>query len=151
MSIRYLLILFLTVLLPLLSGCSTESCDEPTDSLVNMTLQFTEESAPSVLDSISLFGLDIPELLYDTTSTNKVLLPLNAALQNVTFIIRKGSVLDTVGLEYTSSVRFISKSCGYTFYYNIERISFTTNSIKNILIINPEINPGDEENLRTFY
>lgn len=151
MSFRNFLYLSFAIYLFIFSGCTSGTCEEATDSVVNMTLQFSEDSGITIVDSITIYGLDMPFLLYDTVSTKLVKLPLDASSTMVRFAIRRGSLTDTLGIEYTSSVRFISKPCGYTFYYNIENISFTNNRIDNIIIINREINPGDEENLRTFY
>jgi hypothetical protein len=117
-----------------------------------MTLQLSEDSEITTVDSITIYGIDIPlDPLYDTVSSSMVSLPLSPSTGYVRFAVRRGYLLDTLGIEYTSETRFISKSCGYTFYYKIENITFTDNRIDNIIIINRDITPGDEENLRTFY
>jgi len=136
----------------LIWGCSSQTCDVPTDSMVNMTFRITDEEANSAVDSITVFGIGMEdETIYDTVTVKVIKLPLNPADESVQFLIRRGSLDDTLSITYDFEIRFISKECGYTFFYYITKIDFTTNWIKNTVIINPDISPGDEENLRTFH
>lgn len=147
--IRYTLILFV---ITAFFGCTSESCDDATESYVNMSLQFTDDETKTKVDSITVFGLPFPDdLLYDTVSASVIKLPLDPSSDYATFVIRQGQTEDTVTIEYDSRVKFISKACGYSFYYTITAITSTNNKIDNILIIDSDVNPGDKENLRTFY
>ncbi len=46
---------------------------------------------------------------------------------------------DTVTFYYTSSVHFISNSCGYTNYYNLDSVHSTKNVLDSISVVNPAV------------
>lgn len=145
----YVIVAITMVLIP---ACSSESCDEPYDALVNISLR--SDAAPEIgrIDSITVYGTGMEEsVLYDTLSLSLLELPLFPGAESLSYIIRHGSLTDTVTIEYTSEMQFISKACGYSFFYTIRGVNYTTHSINRILIINDYITPGYEENLRAFY
>jgi hypothetical protein len=47
---------------------------------------------------------------------------------------------DTINLYYNRQLNFINKECGYNYYYQLKNVSYSTNSIKNISIINNQVN-----------
>ena len=149
---RFLFIISIFLLAGILWGCSSGSCEQPTESQVNMTFRLTDKEINSAVDSITVFGIGMEnESIYDTVTTKVISLPLNPPSGSVQFVVRKGSVDDTVTISYTGEIRFISKECGYAFFYKITSTDHSTNWISNTVIINPDISPGDEENLRTFH
>lgn len=151
MPVRILFPLLIMVLL-YLQGCTSGSCDEPTEALLNISLQYTDSENKAMVDSITVFGAGtVDQLLYDTVSTSTLSLPMNPAEASLQFVIRKGQYDDTITIDYDTELIFISKSCGYSFFYKIKEISYSTNRIDNTLIINRYVTPGNEENLRTFY
>ena len=117
-----------------------------------MTLQYTEDETKAKVDSITVYGTTIPgDLLYDNVPIAIVKLPLDPSSGSQEFVIRQGHLNDTITISYSSEAKFLSNACGYTFYYSISGIVSTNNSIDNILIIDSDVNPGDNENLRTFF
>ncbi|MEZ4999437.1 MAG: DUF6452 family protein [Bacteroidales bacterium] len=135
-----------------LGSCTSEKCEEETEAYLNMTIQVTDSEAGTKPDSITIWGVGHEaDLLYDTATVSIVKLPLDPSSGQVDFVIRRGSEEDLLTIKYRSEGRFISKPCGYGFIYFITEVNHTTSRIENILIINDEVNPGDEENLRTFY
>jgi len=84
-------------------------------------------------------------------TTDDLLVQLDASLNSCSFVIINGTIADTLKIDYDSQYHFISKPCGYAYYYSIKSVSFTRNRIDNVLIIDREINFNDKENLRTFY
>lgn len=140
------------ITLALLISCSSESCDEPYDALVNITLRSDTAPEAGRIDSITVYGSGMEEsLLYDTLSLSQLELPLFPGAESLSFIVRHGSITDTIVIEYSSEMKFISKACGYSYFYTITEVGYTTHSINRILIINDYITPGYEENLRAFF
>lgn len=149
---RLLFVITLLIFTGILAGCSSGSCDEPTESMVNMTFRLTDAETNSSIDSITVFGIGMEEeLIYDTVKTKQVSLPLYPDANSLQFVIRRGYRDDTLTIEYESEIRFISRECGYAFFYQVINIYNSYNWINNTIIINPDISPGDEENIRTFY
>jgi hypothetical protein len=150
-AIKYIS-LIAALVMAVLTSCSSESCEEPFDALVNMTLRSDTDPDAEAIDSVTVFGQGMEEfLLYDTLSLSGIELPLFPGGESVSYIIRHGLFTDTLNISYSSELQFISKSCGYSFFYKIKEVSYTTNSISRILIINDYITPGYEENLRAFF
>lgn len=50
------------------------------------------------------------------------------------------SLLDTITIFYTPKVHFISNSCGYTYFYNINHINTTNHYIDSFAITTAEVN-----------
>ncbi|MCA1755971.1 MAG: hypothetical protein LC649_00735 [Bacteroidales bacterium] len=135
-----------------LSSCSSDSCEEPVDAFINLSLRSDTDPDAEAIDSVTVYGAGMEEfLLYDTLSLSNIELPLFPGSESVSYIIRHGSFTDTVLISYTSELQFISKACGYSFFYTIREVNYTTNSINRILVINDYITPGYEENLRAFF
>ena len=133
-------------------SCSSGGCDLQTDANLKITLFDTDAEVQQLTDSITVFGSGLPDsLIYDMASTDNLLIQLDPSLNSCSFIIIIGTTADTLNIVYDSQYHFISKPCGYTYYYSIKSVSFTRNIISTVLIIDREINIYDKENLRTFY
>jgi hypothetical protein len=52
-------------------------------------------------------------------------------------------LFDTISLYYTRQKNFISKECGFTFFYTINAVSSTTNRIEEIKILNGQVNSNN--------
>lgn len=145
------LLLFLCLILGIFS-CATEGCYEDTESDLVISLNESDDETQTTIDSISVYGLGMEsDSLYKKVSTETLFLPLDAGSDYSTFVVVNGLVKDTISINYMSKSNFISKGCGYNFLYTIESITFTKNKIDTILIINNNVSPDDEENLRTFF
>jgi len=140
------------VLIVACSGCTTEGCNDPGESLMVITLHETDNDDATIIDSLTVYGVGMDDLpLYDNSQTGKIELPLNPASDRADYVIVNGLIHDTLKITYTATQHFISKACGYSFLYTMGSISYTNNRIDTILIINNTVNPSDEENLRTFF
>lgn len=49
------------------------------------------------------------------------------------------SVRDTITFFYSPVVHFISNSCGYNYYYNINNVKFTRNLFDSVAIVNSNV------------
>lgn len=59
---------------------------------------------------------------------------------------------DTIRFYYTRSLHFISNACGYTTYYTINNLSYTTWNIDSVNLINGNVsNDASIENVKIYY
>lgn len=147
----YLLFSF-ACLLALVCACTEESCEQETE--VMMKAGFYESGTGNSMtpDSLSIHGLYVPDsLIYSNAKLKEIGLPLNPSAPSCSFIIINGSRQDTVEIQYESELRFLSRACGYIYTYTLKQVLVTNNHISNILIVNEQVNPGDEENIQIFF
>lgn len=139
-------------LLSLSLACTEESCEQDTEVL--MLAGFYESGSGNKLtvDSLSIHGLYMPDsLIYSNVKLKQAGLPLNPSATSCSFIIINGSRKDTIEIQYEPNLKLLSQACGYIYIYTLEQMHFTSNGIRNILIINEQVNPGDEENIQIFF
>lgn len=104
------------------------------------------------VDSLSIYGLYMPDsLIYSNAKLGEAGLPLNPSAPYCSFIIITGSRHDTIEILYEPELMFLSRACGYTYTYTLKEVLFTNNNISNILIVNEQVNPGNEENIQIFF
>lgn len=144
---------FFTSVIMLIISCSPESCFEDTEATVKASMY--ENTADKIIapDSITLYGSDLnSDTIYNKkTNVVKVLFPLNPATESCSFIIRINGITDTITFEYTSYPHLISKACGYTYYFTIQKPKTTSNIIKKVTVTKNTITTMNEENIRLYY
>ncbi len=131
----------------------------------------------TVLRAHTVRRADTGSALKDTLLPNPQLLPLNGGsvqyvfggikrLRNFTFslsnvadssrwVLRPDSavaVQDTLTFYYQRQLRFLSNACGYTNFYNLQRVTTTRHAINEAIIVRPDITTdANVENLRIIY
>lgn len=147
------LIILLSGLILFLFSCTSGSCFDETNSFLKASLyKYTTKKAQAP-DSLTIYGRNMEtDTLYKKSSGVKLaLLPLNTPAGNCIFIIKINDITDTMELWYSSYPHLISKECGYTFYHNLDSLTFTRNGIDSISKIKNNITTLNEENIRIFY
>ncbi len=146
-------ILVASGLILLLVSCSPESCFEETESYLKASFYDNITKNRLAPDSITLFGLGLDTLkIYDNTKKpTTLLLPLNTETGNCSFVLAINDFTDTIKFIYNSFPHLISKECGFTFYHNLDSISYTTNAIDYIFVNKSNITTINEENIRIYY
>lgn len=143
---------FISVMMIIIS-CSPDSCFEDTEATVKASMY--ENTADKLIapDSITLYGSDLgSDTIYNKkTNVVKVLFPLNPVAESCSFIIRINGITDTITFEYTSYPHLISKACGYTYYFTIQKPKTTSNIIKKVTVTKNTITTMNEENIRIYY
>ncbi len=134
-----------------ITSCAPGSCIEETESRVKAT--FYLGNIAQAPDSVTLFGLNMDTLkIYDATKDLKSAeFPLYAADQTRTFVIGINDLVDTIEFRYSSYTHFISKECGYTYYYNLDTVFHSFNIIDSITFTKKNITTLYEENIRIYY
>ena len=134
-------------------SCTPESCFEETKSFLKASLYDNITKKLQAPDSLTAYGLNMEtNKLYNKAKKLQIaLLPLNALTDNCAFIIKINGITDTLELWYSSYPHLVSKECGYTFYHNLDTLTYTTNAIDSIYIRKNIITTINEENVQIFY
>jgi len=143
---------FLVIIPAFIFSCTPGSCFVETEAKVKASMYLAETDKVVAPDSVSLFGLERDSAIYKkTTNVTSVLFPLDPTSETCTFLIRINGVSDTVTFNYSSYAHFISKECGYTYYFTIDQPVSTKNIIDRIVLTKKIITTLNEENMRIYY
>jgi len=148
------LIVFLLIMV-MVSSCQTNSqCENSTESLVKINFYVMEDDLESAVfvEPISVYGLGHKDsLLYENDSISYVLLPLMPNGETSEFVFEIGSYTENILFTYKTSTYFESKDCGFIANYEIESVSYSSNIIDTVIIINNEITVEDEDHVKLFF
>jgi Family of unknown function (DUF6452) len=109
-----------------------------------------------VTDTILTQPILITDSFYTTQKFTKSLqFLMKSTSDNMQFVIARDSadaVFDTILLLYTRAPHFVSKECGYNYFYTLQNATTTNNAIKKIKIIQPLINDDiNAKHLQIYY
>ncbi len=159
--IRYLLGIAIIALV--ISCETTQECYQPTTVTVKAafvvkntydSLIVTDTSArdTTIISHYDTFmaapyfqslGLDSTVGILGAKGTSLMPLPLNPDAGNIRYLVVPDtadfSVIDTLTIFYTPQVHFISNSCGYTYYYNIDSVHNATALFDSVALANREV------------
>lgn len=159
----------LFALLAFMAACSTsQECYEPVN--VNAITGFQSLTVDSVDSPISVTGSDtiyikVPRRNFRDTLLNaarmevlgenkavvigslgyNIRLLLNPEKDSIRYTFRTDTLqqeADTITLYYSSRVHFISNNCGYTYYFTLNNINTTRNSIDSFALLNNDVTNG---------
>lgn len=172
-----LLLLILGCFIAFLASCSTDQeCYEPVN--VNARTGFTLISVDSV-DS-AVIGIDTTYIKKARTNYKDTFLPtatitvlgedknfligstgtsigplLNPDKDSIRYSLRIDTITalyDTITFFYESSVHFISNNCGYTYYFNLQNVKSSYNSIDSIALLRKDVTNGSSDiNVRLYF
>ncbi|MEN8120998.1 MAG: DUF6452 family protein [Bacteroidota bacterium] len=138
-----------------LSSCKTEKeCDTSTESLVKINFYVMTESLDSavIVKPISAYGVGHKDsLLYENDSISFVLLPLSPNGETTEFAFEIGPYTENILFTYKTTTYFESKECGFIANYEIESVSYSTNIIDTLIIINNEVTVENEDHVKLFF
>ena len=145
------------VLLPLLivvaSSCSEGACFDETQAYLKASFYRRNPLKLTSPDSLTLYGTGKPgQPIYKRkTGVQPALMPLNASGGSCGFVMKINGVNDTVEFHYSTFPALISKECGYSFFHDLETVTFTTNIIDSVKISKRRVTNLNEENIRIYY
>ena len=143
---------FLVIIPALIFSCTPGSCFDETEARVKASMYQSAADKVVAPDSVSLFGLERDSAIYKKTSNvTSMLFPLDPTTETCTFLVKINGESDTVTFSYSSYAHFISKECGYTYYFTIEQPVTTNNIIDKIVLTKKTIKTLNEENMRIYY
>lgn len=143
--------LLIAVYSAVISSCTPGACFEETNAYLKATFYSNISKEKKTPESLTLFGLNKTDTIYDKKSgVQPALFPLDASSGSCTFIIMINNVTDTLQIFYSSYPHLISKECGYTFYHRLDT-AYTTGNAFYIYKSSNNITTANEENIRIFY
>jgi hypothetical protein len=131
-------------------ACQTQRdpCLLPTDVNVRVkSLKRATDStyADSVLVNLNLAALDndtIKYLYLGSKLVNNFFIRLSPKIDSCVYLLQPDSslsVIDTLRFFYGRRLQFLSNACGYTYFFTLDSIHFTKNTIDTILIVNHDV------------
>ena len=107
---------------------------------------------------VSLQGLGCDSLLYDSTSTSTLNIPLQK-LDNISSFVLTTTIqvdtnyvttADTIDFYHVNTEEFISLECGCIVMNNITGVAQTTHHIDSIVVVSPEVNLQSVNNIKIY-
>lgn len=145
---------FLIVLVILLTACSSDpSCEQNTESLLRIDLYDYETKAAKEAEELTVYGLGhMDSLLYDhSKNESEILLPLDPAARGTSFVIQIGAETDTLNVAHSSSLYYISKTCGYSYVFLMDTAYLTGSLSDSMVIRRKDIDLNYVQNIRLYY
>ena len=151
---RNLALLIVLMCLFLASCDQEEVCTEGVNTmLVTNFYQIKNGSLEdTIVKGLTVFGLGIQDsLLYDSTDVSQIMIPLDPEQNTCSFILQTHNHTDTLTLEYTSEVIFVSYACGFAPGYDITNIVSTYQAYDSLHIVKSKLTPDNEENIEIYF
>lgn len=163
------LLLLVFIIVALASACTQQRtpCYDPkivSVAIGTYRIVDTAEGDTSLVDP-AFYCLDTP-LQFTINSRNKfsallspfvdstrwVLVP-NATRQDDTILDgTPPEFYDTLTFYHTRKMNFVSNACGYVYYYTLDGVKTTYNSLDSILIVNPSVdNNANTQHVKIYY
>ena len=107
---------------------------------------------------VSLNGLGRDSLLYDSTYTSTLSIPLkkldtiSSFVLTTTIQVDTNYVItsDTIDFYHTNTEEFISIECGCIVKNSIVSVAQTTHRIDSIVVVSPEVNLQSKNNIKIY-
>ena len=107
---------------------------------------------------VSLNGLGCDSLLYDSTYTSTLSIPLkkldtiSSFVLTTTIQVDTNYVItsDTIDFYHTNTEEFISIECGCIVKNSIVGVAQTTHRIDSIVVVSPEVNLQSKNNIKIY-
>ncbi len=145
------IILFATAMV---SSCQTNNqCDTATESLVKINFYTIDSIEQAVFVSpISVYGVGRSDsLLYENDSISSVSIPLSPNAETIGFVFDIGTYSDEILFEYKTSTYLESMDCGFIANYEINSVTYSTNIIDTIIILNNMVTIDNEEHIKLYF
>ncbi len=158
MTIRLLLF---SVLFAMVSCLTQEVCDDNSQSelVARFKTEVSESVSDTIISGVSIYGIregKPDSLLYNSSETSRVLLPLDPHHTYSRFVMKIDEISDTLTLVHSSGFYLVSYTCGYGAIHtlNPDSIEHGRKLFYDIKIINAVIDAAtqqDEEHLWLYF
>jgi len=136
----------------LLYACTTQDvCDDDNQSKLVARFKTMESDVISdtILSGVTIYGIregQTDSLLYDSSSTSEILLPLDPNHDLTRFVLSVNEYSDTLYFIHTTEFYLLSYTCGFAALFNLDSIRYSHQIIHDLEIINSVIDAELEEN-----
>src|SRR4030042_6792559 len=140
--IKYTQIVIIILVVSITLSCNKEiDCEQSTQSRVKMGFYtVTDQKVDSAvgLYDVTLYGISIDSLFYNSNDNiYSISLLLSQLQDSSSYVLRIGTISDTLEFEYTRDLRFISTECGFATSFTINNFETTKHIIDSFQIVNP--------------
>jgi Family of unknown function (DUF6452) len=164
------------VLICTLFRCSqNEPCSQSIQTAVNIKFYIAKNSkqANTLKYNLTVGGIDRPDslpfglLYYNTKNINPIKLPLSPNGDQCSFvlffdsipitIVHKDTIVlyhsftDTIQFRYSRKLKLLTTECGFIMECHLDSTLLTKNGFDSIYVSQPDINSGNEENIKIFF
>lgn len=149
--------IFLFILITSIYSCSDDTCDEETESLLNLvfTVNDTSLTAINFVDSLSVYSPEWADSILfseegSDTTLSFVLSP-NSDTSEIIITSKKAPLKDTLIIVAQRELIFLSKECGFITEFLIDTVVHSYNYIDSIDIKNYEISNNKDGQIEIYF
>jgi hypothetical protein len=140
------LALILLVSIALASCTKKDYCLQPNAVVVRCGFYYNDGSitpADTVLDDITIYTTDTTYRYYNNdTNVSKLnyFIQSTRSEQQIVILYEALESYDTIWVQYTPALNFISNGCGYQYEYTLDSVRSTSHIIEEVNITNASVN-----------
>ena len=139
-----------------ISSCTDdEVCEEATANALRLGFYIAgqEVETPASVNALSIHALGVPDsLIYDTVNNvSRVELPLNPLSDACGFVFVFGWQSDTIWIDYERETHLISVECGFTMFYTLQQIEYSTHFIISLETADPNVTNTLNEHIKVYF
>jgi len=144
--------LLISFSLLLLTSCTTQDvCDDDNQSKLVARFKTIESDTVSdtIVSGVTIYGIregQTDSLLYDSSATSEILLPLDPNHDFTRFVLSVNEHSDTLRFIHTTEFYLLSYTCGFAALFNLDSVRHSHLMIQDLEIINSVIDAELEEN-----
>ena len=149
-EMRIALLIFFS--LSLLASCTTQDvCEDDNQSKLVARFKTIESDVVSdtIVSGVTIYGIregKVDSLLYDSSTTSEILLPLDPNHDFTRFVLSVNEYSDTLRFIHSTEFYLLSYTCGFAALFNLDSIRYSNLIIHDLEIINSVIDAELEQN-----
>ncbi len=159
MSLRSLLWYILAVAMGVaVASCNSDGCLSNQNALPQAAFWSASTGKQVNVRGVEISGVGAPGdsiLIPATSSIGTFYLPMRSDRPSteweLRFVPEAGvTISDFITFDYTSQPHFVSEECGAMYFYHIDRVSYTTNVIDSVVVLDSLITNYDLTRIRIY-
>jgi hypothetical protein len=158
----FLAIIFAVLLVQSCSKDERDPCLQPHTTVLRAHTLHHADTGTATLDTLlpnpqlrPLTGGTTQYVFGGVTRLSQFTFSLSNVADSSRWVLRPDSAFaieDTLTFYYQTELHFLSNSCGYTNFYNLQSVTTTKHAIDSAIIIHPDITTdANVENLSIYY
>lgn len=157
MKKTFTVLFILLICCPLIQSCGDSDCSLSTssyarfdflDSKTHKTVTLT--NGATITGMITTDGSLLIDTLFNQAQTY-MSVPLSYTNQTTYVMHYSETLRDTIRLTH-QNIPFVGDiECGSMMFYKVEQLSYTTNVLDSVTLVNPDINNEEKRNFNIYY
>jgi len=138
-----------------IASCTNdEVCEEATANALRIGFYLADQEVetPLSVDSLSIYAIGVPDsLVYDKeNSVSRVELSLDPINDGCGYVFVFDVHADTLWIYYDRETQLISVECGFTMFYTLQHIEYTSDVIVSLGIAEPHVTNTLNEHIKVY-